>query len=47
MFDLDAGRLICTSQIVNLAFDIRARRAVPWPAEIRADLERKFHPDLR
>ncbi|MGH0029803.1 MAG: thioesterase family protein [Myxococcota bacterium] len=47
VFDVDTERLVCTSQIVNLAFDIGARRAIEWPPEIRADLERRFHPDLR
>ena len=47
VFDLDRETLICTSSIVNLAFDIGARRAIEIPEQIRETLERQFHPDLR
>jgi acyl-CoA thioesterase FadM len=46
VFDLDREALVCTSQIVNLAFDIGGRRAIEWPPEMRADMERQHHPDL-
>ncbi len=46
---LDVGRdaVLCTSSIVNLAFDIGARRAIEIPAPVRATLESRYHPDLR
>lgn len=47
VFDLDRGRLLCASSIVNLAFDTVARRAIPIPDELRRRLEDELHPDLR
>jgi len=47
VFDLDDGSLLCTSSIVNLAFDIGARRAIEIPPGVRASLETEYHPDLR
>jgi hypothetical protein len=47
VFDLDSGALLCSSSIVNLAFDIGARRAIEIPSAIREALEAQYHPDLR
>jgi acyl-CoA thioester hydrolase len=47
VFDVESGALLCTSSIVNLAFDIGGRRAIEIPAAIRRDLESRYHPDLR
>jgi len=47
VFDLETGRLLCTSSIVNLAFDISARRSIEIPARLRETLESQYHPDLR
>lgn len=47
VFDIDRGELLCSCSIVNLAFDIEARRAIEIPAAIRETLERDYHPDLR
>jgi acyl-CoA thioester hydrolase len=47
VFDHETGRLLCTSSIVNLAFDIGARRATPIPPEVRSEVEARYHPDLR
>jgi acyl-CoA thioester hydrolase len=47
VFDVERGSLLCTSSIVNLAFDIGARRAIEIPSEIRATLKAQYHPDLR
>lgn len=47
VFDLDRGVLLCVSSVVNLAFDVGARRAIEIPATVRKALEAQFHPDLR
>lgn len=47
VFDVERGTLLCASSIVNLAFDIQARRAIEIPSTIRRMLEAQFHPDLR
>ncbi len=47
VFDVERDELVCTSSIVNLAFDLGARKAIPIPDGIRASLESRFHPDLR
>lgn len=47
VFDLDTGHLLCTSSIVNLAFDIGARRSIEIPTRVREMLETQYHPDLR
>ncbi len=47
VFDLDRGVLLCTSSIVNLAFDIGERRAIEIPPAVRERLETQYHPDLR
>ena len=46
VFDVDSGDLLCTSSIVNLAFDIGARRAIEIPDHVRAGVEGIYHPDL-
>lgn len=46
-FDVDSGRLLCTSSIVNLAFDIGARRAISIPEKVREGMGALYHPDLR
>ncbi len=47
VFDVDGGELLCTSSVVNLAFDIGARRAIEIPPALRARLEASCHADLR
>lgn len=47
VFDVDREALLCTSTIVNLAFDIGARRAIEIPDGVRAGLLARYHPDLR
>jgi len=47
VYDLDRETLLCTSSIVNLAFDLEARRAIEIPASLRQTLEAQYHPDLR
>jgi acyl-CoA thioester hydrolase len=47
VFDVESGALLCTSSIVNLAFDIGARRAIEIPPAVRERLDAQFHPDLR
>lgn len=47
VFDVDSGELVCSSSVVNLAFDIEARRAIEIPTKIREALEAQYHPDLR
>jgi acyl-CoA thioester hydrolase len=47
VFDLDREALLCASSILNLAFDLGARRAAEIPAALRERLESEYHPDLR
>jgi acyl-CoA thioester hydrolase len=47
VFDLERGALLCTSSIVNLAFDLGARRAIEIPDALRETLRAQYHPDLR
>jgi acyl-CoA thioester hydrolase len=47
VFDVEREDLLCTSSIVNLAFDVEARRSIEIPASIRAVFESQYHPDLR
>lgn len=47
VFDLDRKALLCTSSILNLAFDLETRRAIEIPGEVRRRLEALYHPDLR
>jgi acyl-CoA thioester hydrolase len=46
VFDVETAELLCTSSIVNLAFDIAARRAIEIPPQIRETVEAQYHPDL-
>jgi acyl-CoA thioester hydrolase len=46
VFDLERGTLLSTGRILNLAFDIGARRATLMPDEVRESLQRQHHPDL-
>lgn len=45
-YDLDRGDVLVTMQIVNLLFDLDARRAVSIPAAMRAEHEARLHPQL-
>lgn len=45
-FDLDGGDPLVAFEVVNLAFDTGARRAMPIPPQVRADEEALCHPDL-
>ena len=47
VFDVETGELVCTSSIVDIAFDIEARRAISIPSEQRERLEGELKPDLR
>lgn len=47
VYDLERRALLCTSSILNLAFDLEARRAIEIPDPLRANLESQYHPDLR
>lgn len=46
VFDVDRERLLAVASIVNLAFDIQARRAIAIPDAIRTQLQADHHPDL-
>ena len=45
-FDLDTEELIVSFEVVNLAFDIGARRAMPIPDDMRAQEQARYHPEL-
>jgi len=47
VFDVERDVLLATSTIVNLAFDIGARRAIEMPDAVRNGLETRYHPDLQ
>jgi acyl-CoA thioester hydrolase len=47
VFDVESGTPLCTSSILNLAFDLGARRAIEIPPALRETLEVNHHPDLR
>ena len=47
MYDLETEAIVCTSSIVNLAFDVTHRRAIAIPDFVREVLEGRYHPDLR
>jgi acyl-CoA thioesterase FadM len=47
LYDVEREALLCTSSVVNLAFDVTKRRAIEIPAGVRAELETRHHPDLR
>lgn len=44
--DRASGRLLGISDTVGLCIDLDARRAVDWPAELRADIEKRLQPQL-
>lgn len=46
-YAVDTGQLLATSSIVNLAFDIVARRAIAIPDHARPHMDSIHHPDLR
>lgn len=46
VYNIETEALLCTASIVNVAFDIDARKAIEVPPEERARLEQRFHPDL-
>ena len=46
VYDLDRGDLLTTFEIVNLAFDIKARAAISIPANIRSAERALVHEDL-
>lgn len=46
VFDLERGTLLSAGRILNLAFDIGARRAIEMPDEVRESLGRQYQPDL-
>jgi acyl-CoA thioesterase FadM len=46
-YDLDRAELLCSFEIVDLAFDTVARRAVSIPDDLRANAMARLHPDLR
>lgn len=45
-YDVDRGDPLCSFSVVNLAFDVGARRSVPVPDGLRRSLERDLHRDL-
>ena len=45
-YDLDRRDLLCSFEVINLAFDTVGRRAMSIPPDIREQHERDFHPDL-
>ena len=45
-YDVDRGDLLTVFEVVSLAFDTVARRAMTIPDQVRADEQRRFHPDL-
>ncbi len=45
-FDRATGRLLGISDNVGVCIDLDARRAVSWPAELRANIERHQQPQL-
>ena len=47
VYDLETEAIVCTSSIVNLAFDVTHRRAIAIPDFVRVTLEGRYHPDLR
>ena len=44
--DVERSELIVVFTVVNVAFDIEARRAMVIPDALRQQLEARFHPDL-
>ncbi len=46
-FDLDRQDLLCTFEVVSLAFDTVGRRAVSIPDDLRRHNLQRLHPELR
>lgn len=46
LFDAETGLSVATAEVVAVTLDLKARRAVPVPANVRAGLERLLIPDL-
>jgi len=46
MFDRATGEAVATAEAVAIAFDLEARRAIPIPDSMRADLEKVIVPGL-
>lgn len=44
--DVATGELVCSFSVVNVAFDVAARRAVVIPDDVRAELSHHLHADL-
>ncbi len=47
VYSLDSGRLISIASLVSVALDLDARRAVEIPPDMRAALEKRYHPNYR
>ncbi len=47
VYSLDSVQLISFTSLVSVALDLDARRAVEIPQDMRAALERRYHPELR
>ncbi|MBW2313029.1 MAG: thioesterase family protein [Deltaproteobacteria bacterium] len=47
VYDVESSALLCTSSIVNLAFDVTRRRAVEIPPDAREIFEAQYHPFFR
>lgn len=45
-YDLDTGRILCSFEGVDVAFDTRARRTMVIPDRVRQRLEASLHTDL-
>lgn len=46
LFDLETGAAVATAEAVAIALDLEARRAIPIPDAMRADLEARVIPGL-
>lgn len=46
LFDAETGEALATSEAVAVALDLVARKAIPLPAELRAQLEKLLIPGL-
>ncbi len=44
--DVGSGELVCAFSVVNIAFDVAARRAVVIPDDVRAEMSHNLHADL-
>jgi acyl-CoA thioester hydrolase len=46
-FNTETGALLGVNNQLNIAFDLARRRSTELPAEMRANFEANYHPDLR